>query len=99
MGGRMGVRKSFSWQYFSSIRSDTHGGTGIGVAKPIEKGDTGLSQQPDSPTGAATAAATSNPVRSLLFMSPGPSPGVPAPGPLRPAPRRARRLRDGPAAA
>ncbi len=38
IGGRIGVRWSFSQQYLSSIRSVTHGGTGIGVAKPIEKG-------------------------------------------------------------
>src|SRR5579859_3366629 len=73
MGGRMGVRKSFLKQYFSSMRSVTQAGTGIGVAKPIEK-----MWQPLSPAGATTAAANSTTVRTLLIP---PAPFVLGPPP------------------
>jgi hypothetical protein len=38
IGGMIGVRWSFLKQYFSSMRSVTHGGTGIGVKMPMEYG-------------------------------------------------------------
>src|SRR5262245_18488777 len=67
IGGRIGVRKSFLWQYFSSIRSVTHGGTGMGVKIPIDKGH--APQQPESNVGAASAAISSS-LRNFLIPSP-----------------------------
>src|SRR5919199_3130495 len=69
MGGRMGVRKSFGKQYFSSMRSVTHGGTGMGVQPPIEKGWLGneACRHPPAATGATAAAAISTRVRTFLI--------------------------------
>ena len=64
MGGRIGVRKSFFQQYFSSRRSETQGGTRMGVNKPIEKG-----QQPLNPNG-ASANRPSTRVRTFLIAPP-----------------------------
>src|SRR5438067_7666715 len=59
MGGMMGVRKSFFQQYFSSMRSVTHAGTGIGT----RKSPCGL--QPTAGTSARAAPAISIQVRNL----------------------------------
>src|SRR5579884_4191980 len=64
MGGMIGVRKSFFQQYFSSRRSATQSGTGMGVNRPIEKG-----QQPLNPKG-ASATRPSTRVRNLLIPLP-----------------------------
>src|SRR5215471_10467183 len=64
MGGRIGVRKSFFQQYFSSIRSVTHGGTGIGVASPIE-----YQAQPLCQSGAVSATSRHS-LRSFLIPLP-----------------------------
>src|SRR5579875_158018 len=64
IGGMIGVRKSFFQQYFSSRRSATQGGTGIGVNRPIEKG-----QQPLKPNG-ASANRPSTRVRIFLIPLP-----------------------------
>ena len=62
IGGMMGERKSFVQQYFSSIRSVTHGNTGIGVAMPIVSGAK-YPQQPEV-KGAISAPARSSTLRS-----------------------------------
>src|SRR4051812_45484218 len=75
MGGRMGVRKSFFQQYFSSMRSVTHGGTGMGVKAPIEKGWFGneWGQHPPAAAGATAADAISTRGRAFLLPLPPPS--------------------------
>src|SRR4051812_5276908 len=75
MGGRMGVRKSFFQQYFSSMRSVTHGGTGMGVKAPIEKGWFGneWGQHPPAAAGGRGAAAHSTRGRAFLLPLPPPS--------------------------
>jgi hypothetical protein len=78
------VRKSFFQQYFSSMRSVTHGGTGMGVKTPIEKGHIPLNEkQPLSPKG-ASARTPSTRLRTFFMPRPFPTEIVPR------APRRAR---------
>src|SRR6516164_2562868 len=67
MGGRMGVRKSFFQQYFSSMRSATQGGMRMGVNRPIEKG-----QHPLSPSG-VSARTPSTSERTFLMPRPFPA--------------------------
>src|ERR1700674_5554796 len=63
IGGMMACPVSFLKQYFSSIRSVTHGGTGIGVKGPIVKGlKVKLGKQPLKPSGASMAATSSTDV-------------------------------------
>src|SRR5262249_37305175 len=85
MGGMMGVRKSFFQQYFSSMRSDTQGGTGMGVKMPMEKGHIPLSEkQPLNPKGASARTASTK-LRTLSMPRPFPTEIVPrAPSRVRP---------------
>src|SRR5439155_25480061 len=63
----IGTRPSFLWRYLSSIRSVTHGWTGVGSRKmPCEPG-----RQPVAAVG-ITAAASSQSLRRIQDMLPPP---------------------------